>query len=66
MLTCARGVWVWACAKTWEGKVQTEQEVLLIVKTIHERLPDLQSIVQGEPKPYNLRPVVWYELNIKP
>lgn len=31
---------------TWEGKMQTEQEVLLIVKTVHERLPDVQRIVR--------------------
>ena len=35
---------------SWEGKVQTEQEVLLVVKTMHERLPALQAIVkEGHP-----------------
>lgn len=36
----------------WEGEIQEDEEVLLIVKTTHERWPAIQGFVQAE-HPYD-------------
>jgi periplasmic divalent cation tolerance protein len=42
---------------TWDGNIQQDQEVLLIVKTIEERFDDFQKLVNDE-HPYDLPEII--------
>lgn len=42
----------------WEGRIQTDDEVLLVVKTLKSRLPDIEALLKKN-HPYELPELVF-------
>jgi periplasmic divalent cation tolerance protein len=42
----------------WEGRVQTDEEVLLVVKTLKSKLPDIEALLKKN-HPYDLPELVF-------